>query len=273
MTNERAIELLNRISDSQFDGPHGDERREALEMAVRALFSQQTVNDSQGLVNDCISRKAVMKEFADFVRESNNSDFAPTPTWNDAVSLVGSIPSVQPQACDDAISRDDAIMAVKTGALSAATIFGRTDEGATAYYETVKAIKALPSAQPETHDKRTETHACDLIDRQDAIDACCFGITHARAINVETGAVVDLFEASNKELHKAIERIEALPSAQPERTCVNCGRTANNGGWYADGKTRCPIEEHYALPKDGYCHLWEKRNFTDDDYPERRTDE
>lgn len=76
---------------------------------------------------------------------------------------------------------------------------------------------------------------------------------------------------------KAIERIErgvySLPSAQPERTCVNCGRTANNGGWYADGGTRCPIEEHYALPKDGFCHLWEKRNVTDDDYPERRTDE
>ncbi|MEE1314778.1 MAG: hypothetical protein UHS49_03310 [Faecalimonas sp.] len=61
-----------------------------------------------------------------------------------------------------------------------------------------------------------------------------------------------------------------LLSAQPERTCVNCGRTANNGGWYADGRTRCPIEEHYALPKDGFCHLWEKRNVTDDDYPERR---
>ena len=64
-----------------------------------------------------------------------------------------------------------------------------------------------------------------------------------------------------------------LPSAQPERTCVNCGRTANNGGWYADGGTRCPIEEHYALPKDGFCHLWEKRNVTDDDYPERRADD
>ena len=25
------------------------------------------------------------------------------------------------------------------------------------------------------------------------------------------------------------ERLEQLPSAQPERTCVNCGRTANNG--------------------------------------------
>ena len=63
---------------------------------------------------------------------------------------------------------------------------------------------------------------------------------------------------------------EVTPSAQPERTCVNCGRTVNNGGWYADGRTRCPIEEHYALPKDGFCHLWEKRNVTDDDYPERR---
>ena len=66
--------------------------------------------------------------------------------------------------------------------------------------------------------------------------------------------------------------LKQVLSAQPERTCVNCGRTANNGGWYADGRTRCPIEEYYALPKDGYCHLWEKRNVTDDDYPERRTD-
>ena len=57
MNNERAIELLHRLQDEQFDGIHGDERREALSMAVRALFSQQIVNDSQGLVNDCISRK------------------------------------------------------------------------------------------------------------------------------------------------------------------------------------------------------------------------
>ena len=70
--------------------------------------------------------------------------------------------------------------------------------------------------------------------------------------------------------YEILKAIQDIPSAQPERTCVNCGRTANNGGWYADGRTRCPIEEHYALPKDGHCHLWEKRNVTDDDYPERR---
>ena len=31
-------------------------------------------------------------------------------------------------------------------------------------------IEDLPSAQPETHDKRTEKHACDCISRQAAID-------------------------------------------------------------------------------------------------------
>ena len=49
----------------------------------------------------------------------------------------------------DLIDRQAAIDAVKMGALSAATIYGRTDEGSAALYETVRAIKALPSAQPD----------------------------------------------------------------------------------------------------------------------------
>ena len=36
--------------------------------------------------------------------------------------------------------------------------------------DAIEKIRALPSAQPETHDKRTETHACDCISRRDAID-------------------------------------------------------------------------------------------------------
>ena len=84
--------------------------------------------------------------------------------------------------------------------------------------------------------------------------------------------VTDYSEGELNMLKAVLYEITIMPSVQPERTCVNCGRTINNGGWYADGGTRCPIEEHYALPKDGYCHLWEKRNVTDDDCPERRTD-
>lgn len=99
----------------------------------------------------------------------------------------------------------------------------------------------------------------DLIDRQAAIDA----MEQAKEQYFDRRVIIGRMQ----------DIVSNLPSAQPKRTCVNCGRTANNGGWYADGRTRCPIEEHYALPKDGYCHLWEKWSVTDDDYPERRKDE
>ena len=97
----------------------------------------------------------------------------------------------------------------------------------------------------------------DCISRQAAIDF------------IDAGHLVNPNEPRWSD-NEVVNFLKSRPSAQPERTCVNCGRTANNGGWYADGGTRCPIEEHYALPKDGYCHLWEKRNVTDDDYTERR---
>ena len=41
--------------------------------------------------------------------------------------------------------------------------------------------------------------------------------------------------------------------------CKDCKRNADNGGVYDDGMTRCPIQEHYALLQDGYCHLAERR--------------
>lgn len=44
-------------------------------------------------MSDYISRDAAFKEFAEFVRGSNNSDFVDAPTWNDAVSLIGSLPA------------------------------------------------------------------------------------------------------------------------------------------------------------------------------------
>lgn len=49
----------------------------------------------------------------------------------------------------DLIDRQDAIKAVKYGALSSATLFGRSDAGMTALRETVRAIEQLPSTQPE----------------------------------------------------------------------------------------------------------------------------
>ena len=122
----------------------------------------------------------------------------------------------------------------------------------------VKFLNLVPSAQPTQPNTHNALESLDCISRQAAIDALHMHLMYRMGTD------------SNKK--RLDDWINGVPSVQPERTCVNCGRTANNGGWYADGRTRCPIEEHYALPKDGYCHLWEKRNVTDDDYPERRTD-
>ena len=40
-----------------------------------------------------IEREAVMQKFADHVKRSNNSDFAPVPTWNQAVQIVEDFPA------------------------------------------------------------------------------------------------------------------------------------------------------------------------------------
>ena len=70
----------------------------------------------------------------------------------------------------------------------------------------------LSSAQPETHEERTETHACDLIDRQAAIDA----------IRASTSKYTGFMEMEMYTDDDAVEAIEDLPSAQPVITCDGC---------------------------------------------------
>lgn len=44
-----------------------------------------------------IEREAVMQKFADHVKRSNNSDFVPAPTWNQAVQIVEDCPAADVQ--------------------------------------------------------------------------------------------------------------------------------------------------------------------------------
>lgn len=44
-------------------------------------------------MTEYIERETVMQKFADRVKRSNNSDFAPVPTWNQAVQIVEDIPA------------------------------------------------------------------------------------------------------------------------------------------------------------------------------------
>ena len=74
-------------------------------------------------------------------------------------------------------------------------------------------IKALPPAQPETHDKRTETHSCDCISRQAAIDYCY------QLINVEYEQGSDEMNYGQERVNQTetiLHHLENLPSAQPD---------------------------------------------------------
>ena len=44
-----------------------------------------------------IDADALMEECAKFVAPSNRSDYISTPTWNDAVSLIDSAPTISPK--------------------------------------------------------------------------------------------------------------------------------------------------------------------------------
>lgn len=48
-------------------------------------------------MSDLISREALKKACSEMVRGSNNSDFIPCPTWNNAMELIDNAPTVSLQ--------------------------------------------------------------------------------------------------------------------------------------------------------------------------------
>lgn len=45
--------------------------------------------------------------------------------------------------------------------------------------------------------------------------------------------------------------------SMPKGWCGNCRRSSDYCCKTDEDRTRCPIEEHYVLPKYGFCHLYE----------------
>ena len=91
-------------------------------------------------------------------------------------------------------------------------------------------LHEVPSAQPE---KRMETHACDLIDRQAAIDAA------DRADY--TGLAIEDVKKVTDEVVKELKR---LPSAQPEQ---------KKGRWIDKKCSRCGCGSMLGLCIENFC--------------------
>jgi len=102
-------------------------------------------------------------------------------------------------------------------------------------------LAGLPSAQPETHEERTETHSCDCIERQAAIEVL---EERLHANGYSNVALVS-------ELNRSIGYLMRLPSAQPE--IVRCKDCIFHG--------LCRTSPKWAVaPKDDwYCADAERR--------------
>jgi len=120
-------------------------------------------------------------------------------------------------------------------------------------------IKALPSAQPETHEERTKTHACDLISRQAAIDVegldeqirceMCRNPMHTnRGCDGNCKYDEKLYERIMQILG---ERIKPLPSAESEPMCINLNepikvKLTDWGKPIGDGR---PLADSEVIPR------------------------
>ena len=93
-----------------------------------------------------------------------------------------------------------------------------------------------PSAQPETHDKRTETHACDCVSGVAAIVAAIEAVDEwDGGYNVQRANMIR-------------DAIKALPSAQPEEDCNTCKH-----GYFGDtccNNCRVRFTSHYERRQD-----------------------
>ena len=91
-TISKLAELMNSpdICYACDDDPMCDEEKCVLTDAIYHLIAY--MNNENGRNGDVISRSNLMAEFRKFVRECDKNKL--TPDWNDAVSLVGSMPSV-----------------------------------------------------------------------------------------------------------------------------------------------------------------------------------
>ena len=106
-------------------------------------------------------------------------------------------------------------------------------------------LRELPSAQPEKRtEERTETHACDCINRQAAIDE--IDSYDVNAPDYMQGWAVKLIEAIKGDIRGLISE---LPSAQPELIRCNSCRHDNN----------CEIQYAAQAGSKFFCGAAERR--------------
>ena len=126
-------------------------------------------------------------------------------------------------------------------------------------------LNTMPSAQPEKRtEERTETHACDLISRQAAIDALD---KRFDSIPMEQTTEILLLRKDLRALPSAqpevLARGEGELIAQPEIVlCKDCKHWKDSDGVYRRGigaESKCPVNIRAVYEGNFYCADAERR--------------
>ena len=147
---------------------------------------------------------------------------------------------------DDTISRQAAIDAVHEE-FDDCLVWDESGKRTADEFEII--INRLPSAQA-THEERAETHACDCISRQAAIDAIAKMMPQSLTPDGSHPADKEIFIAQEA-FADCIKTIEILPSAQPSQDKYEYHYDHTDCIWYRpEARNRCPVT--CAQYRDGW---------------------
>ena len=225
---------------------------------IAGNYEQETAKMLADAFKNAAQPDLPIKEKCAFCPHCNNCDV------NDDLSI---------QPCVDTISRKAAINAILavTGNSSVRELYehvqehGLSDMWSGGVNAAIDIIIAVPSAQPEKRtEERTETHACDLISRQAAIDALD---KRFDSIPMEQTTEILLLRKDLRALPSAqpevLARGEGELIAQPEIVlCKDCKHWKDSDGVYRRGigaESKCPVNIRAVYEGNFYCADAERR--------------
>lgn len=190
-------------------------------------------------MSDLISRQEAIDVLKNRWLKTRNYEGIGEDIAEECEIYLRAVPSEQTESCEDTVSRQrllsdlkELVVAWEKYPVMAEQIKGV--EAAIGYVETI------PSAQPETNDKRTETHACDCISRQAATDA----LRKMQTYKLFSGDDMLLIDQAG-----AMAELMMLPSAQPETAKRIVGKSRDGMAlWYQCDMCNEPVDA-----QDNFC--------------------
>lgn len=199
------------------------------------------------MCDDLISRQAAIDAVRELYIQSPkiNNDIVYDTAIDQAHDALVNLPSAQPESAkrtaESAQNVSDGDLISRKAAIDALSI-------SRGILYPIRAIESLPSAQPEKRtEERTETHACDCVDRQAAINVVFSEPLYESGMKKRSADVV---------VPVIYEKIKSLPPAQPQRMRAKwIATTSIQEGQITWRDYKCSSCSHHREKPMNFCEV------------------